>query len=68
MTAQNPDPDTGQVNLFEPGFVACPHQVYERLRSQCPVTRAALTLSPVISRYEDVVWALMNSPEFLFTP
>jgi len=61
---RNPDPETGQVSLFDPDFVRCPQPVFERLRSECPVTRAALTDSPVISRYEDVIWALRHPEIF----
>jgi len=64
MAAENPDPQTGEVNLFDPEFARCPQPVFERLRSQCPVTRAALTASPVIARYEDVVWALRHPEIF----
>ena len=62
--AENPDPETGKVSLFDPEFARCPQPVYERLRAQCPVTRAAFTNSPVISRYDDVVWALRNPEIF----
>ncbi len=61
---QNPDPETGELSLFDPEFVACPQPVFATLRSQCPVTRAAFTQSPVISRYEDVIWALRNPEIF----
>jgi cytochrome P450 len=61
---QNPDPETGQVSLFDPEFVRCPQPVFARLRGECPVTRAAFTGSPVISRYEDVVWALRHPEIF----
>jgi cytochrome P450 len=64
MAAQNPNPETGEVNLFDGEFTACPQPVYSRLRSQCPVTRAALTQSPVVSRYEDVMWALRHPEIF----
>jgi cytochrome P450 len=62
--AQNPNPETGEVSLFDPAFARCPQPVFERLRSQCPVTRAAVTASPVIARYEDVVWALRHPEIF----
>jgi len=60
----NPDPETGQVALFTPEFAACPHAVYRSLREDFPVTRAAFTESPVISRYEDVMWALRHPEIF----
>jgi cytochrome P450 len=64
MRRRNPDPETGVVSLFDPDFVRCPQPVFARLRSECPVTRAAVTDSPVISRYEDVVWALRHPEIF----
>lgn len=60
----NPDPETGEVSLFDPELVACPQPVYSRLLAQCPVARAAFTGSPVISRYDDVVWALRHPEIF----
>jgi cytochrome P450 len=62
--AENPNPATGQVNLFDPELARCPQPVYARIRAQCPVGRAALTGSPVISRYTDVVWALRHPEIF----
>jgi len=64
MPDPNPHPETGEVHLFDPDFVACPQPVFAKLRSRCPVTRAALTKSPVLSRYEDVVWALRHPEIF----
>ena len=43
---------------------ACPHPVFDQLRNRCPVARAALIGSPVISRYEDVIWALRHPEIF----
>ncbi len=62
--AENPNPETGEVSLFDAEFARCPQPVYERLRAQCPVTRAAFTASPVISRYEDDMWALRHPDIF----
>ncbi len=62
--APNPDPESGEVKLFDPELARCPHHVYRKLLAERPVTRAALTKSPVISRYEDVVWALRNPEIF----
>jgi cytochrome P450 len=58
------DPETGTVSLFDPEFARCPQPVYAELRSRCRVARAALTESPVVSRYEDVVWALRHPEIF----
>ncbi len=60
----NPDPESGEVRLFDPELARCPHHVYKTLLADRPVTRAALTKSPVISRYEDVVWALRHPEIF----
>jgi cytochrome P450 len=64
MAADIPDPETGVVNLFAPEFAACPQAIYRRLHEQCPVVRAPVINSPVISRYEDVVWALRHPEIF----
>lgn len=60
----NPDPETGQVSLFTADFAGCPQPVYARLRAQCPVARSTLNPSYVISRYEDVLWALRHPEIF----
>ncbi len=51
--------------LFLPGVADDPHPTYRRIRGACPVARAAMgDLSVVlISRYEDVNWALRH-PEY----
>ena len=64
MPEDNPDPTTGLVNLFTPEFTGCPQPVYRRMHAQCPTTRAAFTGGPVISRYEDVLWALRRPDLF----
>jgi cytochrome P450 len=64
MAVDNPDPKTGMVNLFTPELAACPQAIYQRLHEQCPVARATVIDSPVISRYEDVVWALRHPEIF----
>jgi len=60
----NPDPATGRVNLFSPEFAACPQPVYRELRSRCPVARQTFGDGPVLSRYEDVIWALRHPEVF----
>jgi cytochrome P450 len=64
MAADNPNPETGEINLFAPDFAACPQPIYRQARERCPVARAVITESPVISRYEDVVWALRHPEVF----
>ncbi len=64
MSAQNPDPETGEIAIFTPEFTAEPQPVYRRAISRCPVTRAAGTGSPVITRYEDVLACLRDPKVF----
>lgn len=63
-----PKDDTGLemevVNLFDPEVMRCPQDRYDEIRSRCPVARAAITNTPIISRYEDVVWALRHPEIF----
>src|SRR5262249_10174411 len=60
----NPDPETGEVSLYDTRFAACPHAAYAELRSRWPVTRSSLGGFPVVSRYEDVIWALRHPELF----
>ena len=43
MAADNPNLETGEVNLFSPETSACPQPVYRRMLGGCPVARAAIT-------------------------
>ncbi len=66
-TTEDPSDDTEVViGLFEPGVADDPHPAYARLRSECPVARGDLGGMPVamISRYEDVQWALRHPDAF----
>jgi len=58
------DEKTGEILLFHPEVARCPQPVYAELRSKCPVGRAQITASPVVSRFEDVVWALRHPEIF----
>ena len=60
----NPNLETGEVDFFSPGVMACPQGVYRRMLAGCPVARAAFTGGPVIARYEDVIWALRHPEIF----
>lgn len=60
----NPDPETGTVNLFSAEFAGCPQPVYRELASKCPVARQSFGDGPVLSRYEDVLWALRHPEIF----
>lgn len=58
------DPETGEVALFHPDFASCPQPLYAELREKCPFARLAITGAPVLSRYDDVLWALRNPEIF----
>jgi cytochrome P450 len=53
-----------EINLFDPAVMSCPHATYRRLIDEQPVHRAPLTGSPIISRYEDVIFALRHPEIF----
>ena len=60
----NPDLEKREVNLFTGEFAACPQPVYKELVAKCPFARASFGASPVLSRYEDVLWALRHPEIF----
>ena len=60
---ENPSPD-GIVNVVDPGFTACPQPVYGRILHDFRVAKMIGMHSPVLSRYEDVVWALRHPEIF----
>jgi cytochrome P450 len=53
-------------SLFSPSVADDPHATYRRIRQECPVARAQMGDSAVavISRYEDVCWALRHPEHF----
>jgi cytochrome P450 len=55
---------TPSFNLFDPEFARCPQSVYARMHAECPVSRMSFTGSPIVSRYEDVLWALRHPEIF----
>ncbi|MGH9051138.1 MAG: cytochrome P450 [Acidimicrobiia bacterium] len=68
MEAQTDDPT---MMLFAPETANAPHDAYRRMREECPVVRsqdASISGAPgaavLISRFEDLSWALKH-PEFL---
>jgi cytochrome P450 len=60
----NPNLETREVNMISAEFAAQPQPVYRDLVTKCPFARAALVGSPVLSRYEDVLWALRHPEIF----
>ncbi len=62
--AENPNLETREVNLFDPEVAACPQPVYRRMLAGCPVAKSAMGGAPIISRYEDVSWALRHPEVF----
>ncbi len=60
MVSDNMNSD--EINAFEPAVAACPHATYRRLIDEHPVMRSRITGGALISRYEDVLFAL-RSPE-----
>ena len=62
MAAEAPRPQAP--NLFDPAVAACPHAAYRKLVDELPVFRAPLTNSPIVARYEDVLFALRHPEIF----
>jgi cytochrome P450 len=60
----NPNLETLEVNVFSAEFAAQPQPVYRELVTKCPFARQAFVGSPVLSRYEDVLWALRHPEIF----
>ena len=57
-------PREGAPNIFDPAVTACPHAAYRKLVDDMPVIRMPITNSPIISRYEDVLFALRHPEIF----
>ncbi len=51
-------------NIFDPGVAACPQAAYRTMLDECPVSLMPLTGGPIISRYEDVMFALRHPKIF----
>ena len=64
MPHPNPNPETGAVNFQAPEFTACPQPVYARLHERFRVATTLGLGAPVLSRYEDVVFALRHPKIF----
>lgn len=61
------NPETGEANPYLPTVAADPRPFYDRLRETCPVATMeglAATGAHIVSRYDDVRWALRNPQIF----
>lgn len=64
MPLENPDPQTGVVDFMDPEFAARPQPVYRRVLERFRVATTKTLGAPVLSRYEDVSWALRHPEIF----
>src|SRR5262245_11157962 len=69
MSSDNPSAATGEVNLYDPPFTACPHHVFRKLRSDLPAARAvdpagSRAATVVLSRYHDVIRVVRDCETF----
>jgi cytochrome P450 len=73
MTTQEQDVafDPAQV-LFAPEAADAPHEAYQQLHAKCPVARVdgwdGKHKNVIVSRYEDVMWALKHPDVFSSAP
>lgn len=63
MPRENPTRD-GTLNVVDAQFVGCPQPVYATLHARHRVATTAVIGAPILSRYEDVIWALRNPQLF----
>lgn len=63
MSLDNPNSD-GVLNVIDPEYTAHPQPVYARVLEHFRVAKAIGFFAPVLSRYEDVVWALRHPEIF----
>lgn len=61
---ENPCPHTGMVNIIDPDYTAHPQPVYERILANHRVAKSIAMSSPILSRYEDVMYALRHPEIF----
>lgn len=64
MSRENPDPTTGVVDFVDRQFTAEPQPVYARVLERFRVATTKTIGAPILSRYEDVVWALRHPEIF----
>ncbi|MDG2051028.1 MAG: cytochrome P450 [Myxococcota bacterium] len=60
----SPPTKSASQRLFDPAATACPHAVYTELLDTEPVSRMPISEAAIISRYEDVLFALRNPEIF----
>ena len=63
-TESPPDLPNDLQSFFSPEVAACPHATYRRMVDDHPVIRMPIGNSPVISRYEDVMFCLRHPAIF----
>lgn len=61
---ENPCPHTGVLNIIDPEYTAHPQPAYARVLEHHRVAKSIAMHSPILSRYEDVVWALRHPEIF----
>ena len=64
MAADTLNPVTGELNLLDANFAACPQPVYAEVLERFRVATTAVIGAPLLSRYEDVIWALRHPEIF----
>ncbi len=64
MPRPNPDPNTGALNVQDPAFAARPQPIYAWLHEHFRVATTLGLGAPILSRYEDVVFALRHPKIF----
>ncbi|MBY0278494.1 cytochrome P450 [Candidatus Binatia bacterium] len=61
---ENPCPHTGVLNIIDPEYTAHPQPAYARVLANHRVAKSIAMHSPILSRYEDVVFALRHPEIF----
>lgn len=60
----NPNPETGELDIVSPDFTERPQPVYARTLENFRVAKTIYLGNPILSRYEDVMWALRHPEIF----
>ena len=66
--AVNPEMADPATLIFSQQGADGPYEAYRQLHEGCPVVRSEFAGTPAVylSRYDDVLWALVNTNEFIF--